>query len=142
MKASEIMTRNPQCVTPEDTLARAAQIMRDEDVGSVPVIETSDSRRLQGVITDRDIAVRHVADNHGNDCTVRHHMSADSVRTVTPDDDVGQVLETMKQHRVRRLPVVEGEDRLVGIIAQADVATEAVEDRRVGDVVGRISEPQ
>lgn len=142
MKARDIMTQNPDFVTPDERLTRAAQIMRDRDVGSVPVLDSGDSKRLEGVITDRDIAIRHVADEHGNDCVVEHHMSADALRTVAPDDDVDKVLETMKQSQVRRVPVVESGNRLVGIIAQADVAREGIHEQEVSRVVEQVSEPE
>ena len=140
MKARDIMTPNPECVTREDTITRAAQIMRELDVGFVPVVDRS-SMRLEGVITDRDITIRHVADTHGDSCTVGDHMTTSGIRTVSPDDDVKDVMEAMKQEQVRRIPVVEGGQRLVGVIAQADLATERVGDRKVGDTVEKISEP-
>jgi CBS domain-containing protein len=140
MKAREIMTANPQFVTPDDSLTRAAEIMRDVEVGIVPVVDNAANRRLRGVITDRDIAIRHVADRHGNDCRVADHMSS-NVTTVKPDDDVSEVMERMQRERIRRIPVVE-EDRLVGIIAQADIA---LEGRKIGDevqeTIAKISEP-
>ena len=139
MKAREIMTDSPQCVTRHDSLAEAARIMRSADTGFVPVVEDRKSMRLSGVITDRDIAIRHVADNHPNECSVGDHMSA-GVRTVQPDDDVNDVMKLMKSEQVRRVPVVEN-DRLVGVIAQADLATQDVGDRKVGDTVEKISEP-
>ncbi len=141
MKARDIMTPNPECVTREDTLSRAAQIMRDLDVGFVPVVDNSTSMRLQGVITDRDIAIRHVADKHSEGCKVGDHMSSTGIRTVSPEDDVKDVMSAMQADQVRRIPVVEGELRLVGIIAQADLATQKIGDKQVGETVGKISQP-
>lgn len=138
MKARDIMTGNPRCVTADDTITRAAEIMRDTDVGIVPVVEDSGTMRLAGVVTDRDIAVRVVAEGRGSNVNVRDIMSS-RLATVRPDDDLDRVTELMKTEQVRRIPVVDG-DRLVGIIAQADVAREG-RDRRTGDVVERISEP-
>ena len=138
-KARDIMTANPQVVTPEDSISRAAEIMRDADVGVVPVVEDQGSMRLAGIVTDRDIAVRVVAEGRGNDCRAREVMSS-GLATVRPDDDVDRVMDLMKREQVRRIPVVEG-DRLVGIIAQADVATDIGSDRKTGDVVEKISEP-
>jgi CBS domain-containing protein len=112
--------------------------MRDTDVGIVPVVEDSGTMRLAGVVTDRDIAVRIVAEGRDNNVNVRDVMSS-GLATVRPDDDIDHVTELMKSEQVRRIPVVEG-DRLVGIIAQADVAREG-RDRKTGDVVERISEP-
>jgi CBS domain-containing protein len=140
MKARDIMTSNLECVTREDTLARAARIMRDADIGAVPVVDDTRSMRLVGVITDRDITVRHVAGDNSADCKVGDHMTSDRLFRASPDDDVDTVMRTMKSEQVRRVPVVEG-DRLVGIIAQADIATDDIEDEKTGEVVERISEP-
>jgi CBS domain-containing protein len=141
MKARDIMTSNVECVTREDSLSRAAQLMRDADVGAIPVVEDRGSMRLLGVITDRDIAVRHVAGDNADDCTVGDHMTSGRIFTVSPDDDMDTVMRTMKTEQVRRVPVCEG-DRLVGIIAQADIATDEIDDARTGEVVERISEPR
>lgn len=140
MLAREIMTKNPECVTPQDDLARAARIMRDRDVGIVPVVEGNDGKRLIGVVTDRDIAMRHVAEGHGPDCRVEEAMSRKDLAIVGPDDDVDNVMRQMRQHQVRRVPVVE-DGRLVGIISQADLAVDYSQDSEVGRTVERISEP-
>ena len=137
-KARDIMTANPQVVTPDESVTRAAEIMRDSDVGVVPVVEDAGSMRLAGLVTDRDIAIRAVAEGR-NDCCARDVMSS-GIATVGPDDDVNRVMEVMKSQQVRRIPVVEG-DRLVGIIAQADVATDVHSDKKTGDLVEKISEP-
>ena len=141
MLAREIMTRNVECVTPQDDLARAARVMRDRDVGIVPVIEGADGDvRLIGVVTDRDIAIRHVAEGHGPGCKVEEAMSRDHLVVAGPDDDVDAVMRQMREHQVRRVPVVD-DGRLVGIIAQADLAIETSDDSAVGLTVERISEP-
>jgi CBS domain-containing protein len=139
MKARDIMTSNPECVTREDSLQRAARLMRDADVGSLPVVEDTRSMRLVGLITDRDIVVRHVAEENSPDCTVGDHMTSDRLYSVSPDDDVDSVMNTMKTQQVRRVPVVEN-DRIVGMVAQADIATEHGDDARTGELVERISE--
>jgi CBS domain-containing protein len=138
MKARDIMTANPRVVTTSDTVSRAAEIMRDTDVGIVPVVDDAGTMRLAGLVTDRDLAVRIVAEGRDNNVNVRDVMSA-GLATVSPDDDLDRVTEIMKSEQVRRVPVCEG-DRLIGIIAQADVAREG-RDRKTGDVVERISEP-
>jgi CBS domain-containing protein len=140
MKAREIMTSNPEVVTRNESVRRAAQIMRDRDVGIVPVVEDPSSMRLTGVITDRDITVRYVAEGRSGEASVGDLMSSGTIASVSPDDDVRDVLERMKAEQVRRIPVCEG-DRIVGIIAQADIATQGVGDRKTGDVVEKISEP-
>jgi CBS domain-containing protein len=105
----------------------------------VPVVESQDSMRLVGVITDRDIAVRHVAGDNAENCTVGDHMTDGRIHTCSPDDEVSDVMSTMKSQQIRRVPVVDGE-RLVGMIAQADIATKNVGDEKTGEVVERISE--
>lgn len=141
MKARDIMTADPECVTRDDSLQRAAEIMRDVDVGAVPVVDDRTSKRLVGIITDRDITVRHVAGDNNRDCRVGDHMTSGRLFTVSPDDDAERIIERMKSEQVRRIPVTEGE-RLVGIVAQADVATEGFSDEETGEVVERISEPK
>jgi CBS domain-containing protein len=141
MKARDIMTEFPQAVTPSDPLSHAAALMRDGDVGFLPVVDDRTSRRLVGVITDRDIAIRHVADAHGDDCTIKQHMSADRVVTVSPDADTREVHRLMIEHQVRRIPVVDSDGAVLGVIAQADVATKEQRDRQTGEIVEKISEP-
>lgn len=144
MKAREIMTENPDVVTPEDRLQEAAQLMRDRNIGIVPVVADRGEMRLTGLVTDRDITVRHVAEGHdSSDCKVQEAMSGDDIHSVSPDDDSNQVMQLMRRHQIRRVPVIEN-DRLVGIIAQADIAVEAGQqgqDEEVGDTVEAISEP-
>jgi CBS domain-containing protein len=141
MKAHEIMTSKPEVVTPQDPISRAAQIMRDKDVGLVPVVRDTSSMMLEGVITDRDVAVRHVADCHTSDCSVASHMSREHISAVDQSDDVQTVLATMERAEVRRVPVTDKNGKLVGIIAQADIATcDDIPKAQVGEVVGRVSE--
>jgi CBS domain-containing protein len=142
MKVRQIMTPDPQAVTPDETVSRAARIMRDLDVGIVPVVQDQNSRRLRGVITDRDIAVRHVADGHNGDCRVGDHMSEDITRA-TPDDDVDDLMRQMQTRQIRRVPVVDADERLVGIVAQADIAIEMGprEPTEVVETLEKISEP-
>ena len=141
MKARELMTENPECVTREDTLQRAASLMRDRDVGALPVVSDNDSRRLIGMVTDRDIAIRHVAEGHNGECKVEEAMSSGSIASAREDDDEKRVMELMREHKVRRIPVVGDDERVIGMIAQADLALESHNDRKVEKTVERISEP-
>lgn len=141
MKARDIMTTNPQVVTPDEPITRAAEIMRDNDVGFVPVVDDRAGMRLQGVITDRDIAVRHVAENCPTVCTVGDHMTSDTIDAVSPDTDLDDVIEVMERDQIRRIPVLDEGYRLVGVIAQADIATRGASEKEVGELVERISEP-
>ena len=141
MKASEIMTEYPHIVTPDDPVSHAAALMRDSDVGFIPVVADRDSQRLVGVITDRDLAVRHVANAHEEDCRVGQHMTSENLASVTPDTPMPEVHELMKDRQVRRIPVLSGEGRIVGVIAQADVAVKEQRPDAAGQTVAEISEP-
>jgi len=131
----ELMTENPRSVSPDSTIQDAAKIMRDEDAGVVPITEGDN---LAGVITDRDIAIRAVAEGRDGQTTVREIASQDVV-TIDPEQELDEALRLMAQHQVRRLPVVEEDGRLVGIVSQADVARHG-DDTRTGQVVEQISE--
>lgn len=142
MKARDVMTAGPEAVIPSDLIQRAAEIMRDKDVGFVPIVEDRKTMRLAGVITDRDITVRHVAAGHPRECKVNEHMTNTGIETVQPDAEMSQVLEIMQRAQVRRVPVVEHDGRLVGVIAQADIAVDANRDpEEVAETIERISEP-
>lgn len=142
MQARDIMTSDPKTVRKSDTLETAAQIMRDADVGLVPVVDggNGSSLKLVGVITDRDIVIRHVAEGHGPGHKVEEVMSTDNLATCSPDDEVESIMEAMRAAQVRRVPVVEN-GALVGIVAQADLALDVGEDRAVGETVEKISRP-
>lgn len=142
MKVRDIMTPDPEVLTPEHRVSDAAKVMAYLEVGIVPVVQDSTDRRLRGVITDRDIAVRHVAERHQADCAVSAHMSEATV-TAGPDEDIHDVLRRMRSARVRRVPVVEGAGRVVGIVAQADLAVKLgpSEPEELEKTVERISEP-
>jgi len=120
MQVSQIMTPDPDTAQPQDTLQAVAAKMDSGDYGSVPVVEGG---RLVGVVTDRDIAVRAVAQGLGPDTEVSEVMTADPV-CVTPDSDVEEAVEIMQDEQIRRLFVTDDDDRLVGVVALADVALE------------------
>jgi CBS domain-containing protein len=142
VKARELMSAQPACCTPNDTVQDAARLMLECDCGCIPVVEDKDSNRLVGVITDRDIACRCTAEGKGPKTPVREAMSPDP-KTCGPDEDVEAVEKIMTDDQVRRVPVMDDQGRCVGMIAQADLAlnTRAASDSEVGRVVERISEP-
>jgi CBS domain-containing protein len=142
MKAQELMTGQPICCTPEDTVQQAAQLMRDHDCGSVPVVEDRNSNRLVGMITDRDITIRCTAEGRGLKTRVKDAMSPNP-RSCRPDDTIETVERIMAEEQVRRVPVVDEQGSCIGMIAQADLALNrrAASDSEVGRVVERISEP-
>jgi CBS domain-containing protein len=138
--AQDIMTTDPACVTPQTTVSDAARIMKEKHVGMLPVVEAAGSDRLVGVVTDRDITIRHVAEGHDNPgCPVREAMSTD-IATCSPKDDIKDVMKAMATEQVRRIPIVDERGSLVGVVAQADVAMEA-DDDDAGKTVEKISEP-
>jgi CBS domain-containing protein len=141
-KCSDVMTREPACCEPGDSIARAAQLMKTEDVGAVPVVEPKSARKLVGIITDRDIVVKVLAEGRNvESASVRDAMSGNPV-TCREDDDVDRAVAAMADHKVRRIPVVDAGGNLCGIIAQADIATRLNRDKTTGDLVEAISEPQ
>lgn len=121
MKAREIMTREPLFVLESDPVWRAAEMMRYHDVGCTPVVADEHSRRLVGILTDRDIAVRCMARKHAPECRVRDHMTGTPIHTVQMDDDVRLVLRKMEQLAVRRIPVVTSDGALIGLISNGDI---------------------
>ena len=120
MKVSEVMTRDVQTVRPDQPVQEAANFMLNADAGSIPV---TDGDRLIGMITDRDIAVRGVASGKGPDCSVRDLMSSDMV-CARDTDDSANVAQRMSEAQVRRLPVLDANDRLVGMVSLGDLARE------------------
>jgi CBS domain-containing protein len=146
IRAWQIMTEDPTAVTADTTLAVAAQLMRELDVGVIPVVDDDEGGRLVGVITDRDMVVRALADGKDGKATVGDHMTAE-VTTVAPGDSVHDVLDVMKHERVRRVPVTDADGRLVGIISQADLAVsyaglDIEREAEVEEAIERISEPR
>jgi CBS domain-containing protein len=136
-KVSDVMSARPYCVSPETPISEAAEVMEREDIGAIPVLEGD---QLTGMITDRDIVIRAIA--KGKDprgMPVREVWTRDVV-TVSPDDNLSDAMKLMASYQVRRLPVVDDESRLVGVVAQADVALEARE-KSSGEMVEEISKP-
>ena len=130
------MTANPRTASPAQSLADAAQIMKSEDDGSVPVVEDG---RLVGMLTDRDIAIRAVAEGVDAQTINVGDVASREPVTIEPEQDLDEALALMARHQVRRLPVVEA-GQLVGILAQADVAIEA-KGKKAGEVLEQISKP-
>jgi CBS domain-containing protein len=132
----ELMTENPKTVSSDATVVEATRVMRDDDVGLVPVV---DGDRLVGTVTDRDIAIRVVAEERDANSTAVREIASTDLVTIDPEQDLDEALRLMAQHQVRRLPVVEEDGRLVGIVAQADVARHG-DDSETGQVVEQISQ--
>ncbi len=133
--AREIMTPNAECAHVNDTLVEAATKMRDLDVGALPIC--GEDNRLKGMITDRDIVIRAVAEGRDPSTIRVEEFAGEKPVTIGADDSVEEAIRTMTQHQVRRLPVIDGHD-LVGMVSQADIAINLPEDK-VGDLVEAIS---
>lgn len=132
-KITEVMTPIPQCCTPDDSVIEVARVMQQHDVGVVPIIESQDTRRVLGVITDRDIVLRVVAEGRDPSemISVRDVMT-EKVVSVSPDADVLHAEERMKEHQLRRVLVVDDNGCLVGIVSMADLAR-ATDETQLGD---------
>lgn len=142
MKAKQLMTESPRCAATDDSANFVARLMRDNDCGAVPV--TDQSGGVVGIITDRDIAIRAIAEGKGPDATVGELMTS-SPCCASVDDDLREVSRLMSENQVRRIPVLDAKGCCVGIISQADIARAAhrdrVPDHEVALVVEKISEP-
>ena len=135
MHIRDVMTPNPRTVSPDDSIQNAARIMRDEDTGAIPVVENG---RPVGLVTDRDIVVRAVADGAQLDRPVRD-IATTNIVAVSPDMSTREANELMREHQVRRLPVVDG-DRLVGMVSLGDLAVKESKESRSGETLERVSE--
>jgi CBS domain-containing protein len=132
----DVMTSDPCTIDADKSVAYAAKMMRDEDVGLAPIVEGD---KLIGMLTDRDIAIRVVAEGKDPDQVTVGEVASKQVVTVDPQQELHEALRIMAKHQVRRLPVVEEDGRLVGVVAQADVAREG-DDKQTGELVQEISQ--
>jgi CBS domain-containing protein len=135
-KISDAMTSNPCAIDADKPVAYAAKMMKDEDVGFAPIVEGA---RLVGALTDRDIAMKVVAEGKDPETTAVRDIAQTNVVTVEPDQDLDEALQMMARYQVRRLPVVSEDQMLVGVVAQGDIAQEA-KPKKVGEMVEEISE--
>ncbi len=143
MRARDLMTTNPAVVTADDPITKAAEVMRNLDVGMLPVVDDLHTRRLIGILTDRDIVVRCLAERSIVECQVRNHMTSHPLVYVTEDATLEQVVEKMERYQVRRLPVVASDRRVIGVVTQADLARRVGPDNPelIEEVLERISTP-
>ncbi|MFN2576360.1 MAG: CBS domain-containing protein [Pyrinomonadaceae bacterium] len=133
------MTKDPECCVPSDSVMKAAQLMRSEDVGPIPVVENREERKLTGIVTDRDLAIKVVAEARDAKTTQVEEVMSEGLVTCRENDDVQSVLQLMEDNQLRRIPVVDLSDRLLGIVAQADVATR-LGAHATGEVVEQVSQ--
>jgi CBS domain-containing protein len=138
-KVRDVMTERPRAVTPQTPLSEVAELMETEDVGAVPIVEDD---RVVGIVTDRDIVVRAIAKGKDPRGMPAADASSRELVTVSPDDDLSDALKLMTQYQVRRLAVTAEDERLVGVVSQADVALHA-KDKEAGELLEGISrQPQ
>ena len=123
MRARDVMTAHPSVITPDDSVRKAAQIMRDRNVDVLPVLDSLKDRHLRGMLTDRDIVVRCIAAGRSLDEPVREFMTTHHLATVRVDDDVIVVAAKMRRSRVRRVPVLAADDHVEGLVAMSDLAS-------------------
>jgi len=135
-KVREVMTVRPRCVTPETPISEAARLMKSDDVGSLPILE---GERLAGIVTDRDIVLQAVAEEKDPRGMPVREVASRELVTIGPEEDLSEALRLMASHQVRRIPVVDEDSRLVGIVAQADIARE-VKDKDSGQMLQGISQ--
>lgn len=138
MSIEQIMTPDPACCTPDTTIREVAQMMLEHDCGEIPIVEDRETRRVIGVITDRDIAVRAVAAGMDTGSTTAADIMSKNVVTVRENADVQEVCDKMEQNQIRRVPVVDAQGRLCGIVAQADIALQ-MNEQDAGNVVKDVS---
>lgn len=143
MQAREIMTEEPVCCMPTDSIHAVAKLMADNSCGILPVVDNHENMQLVGVITDRDIVCRVLAAD-GADCRnahVQQAMTTGKIWTVHPESSVDEVVEQMEEGQVRRIPVIDENRTVIGIISTADIALELDDELEIAEVFEEISEP-
>jgi len=138
----DIMTKDPVCCCASDLVETVAQIMRDRDIGAVPVVEDMESKRLEAIVTDRDITIRGAAEGRDLHNTKIQQIMTCQVVTCSPDHDIQTCVDIMEAEQVRRVPAVDNSGRVVGIVAQSDIALRGSRADQTGEVVRHISKPR
>jgi CBS domain-containing protein len=136
----EVMTKYPVCCLPTDSVAKAADLMKSGNFGSIPVIESEQTQKLVGIVTDRDLALTIVAEGRDAKSTKVETVMTRKVVTCFASDDVQMALDAMAEHQLRRIPVVDQDHKIMGIITQADVATRINQPEKTGEMLREISQ--
>jgi len=137
----EVMTKNPVFCLADDSVETAANVMKEEEIGPIPVVQNEDSMKVIGIVTDRDLVLRVLAEKRDPKKTTLGEVMSKKLISCKESDDLEEAMKAMSDHQIRRIPVVDEKNRLVGIIALADIATRAEEPERTAEVVEEISEP-
>ena len=139
-KCSEVMTKSPVCCLPNDMVVNVAELMNSGNIGSIPVIENEQTKKLIGIVTDRDLALKIVAKGLDAKSTKVEAVMTRKMITCRADDDLLKALDALAEHQLRRIPVVDADHKIVGIIAQADVATRVDQPEKTAEMVKEISQ--
>ena len=139
-KCRDVMTENLVFCTPGDAVSKVAQMMKREDIGPVLIIDNERSKTLVGIVTDRDLAIKVVGEGRDPQKTKVEEVMTHKLITCHADDSIENAMKAMAQYQLRRIPVVDDNNRLVGIISQADVATRVDEPEKTAEVVKEISQ--
>ncbi len=140
-KCNEIMTKNPVCCLPNDMTAKVAKLMKRKNVGSIPVIENEKNRKLVGIVTDRDLTLKIIAKGLDAKSTKVEGVMTHKVVTCRAEDDLQKALDAMSEYQLRRIPVVDKDNKILGIIAQADVATRVDKPKKTAAMVRKFRIP-
>ena len=139
-KCSDVMTKNPVYCLPGDRVAKVAQLMKSTDIGSVPIVEDEQSKRLVGIVTDRDLVLKIIAKGQDSKSTKVESVMTRQVVTCLAGDNLQKALDAMAEHQLRRIPIVDNNHKIIGIIAQADVATRVNQPEKTAEMVKEISQ--
>jgi len=139
-RCDEVMTKKPVCCLPDDTVVMVAKLMKRENIGSIPVVENQITQKLIGIVTDRDLALKIVAEEREAKSTKVEEVMTHKVVTCRAEDDLQKALDAMVEHQLRRIPVVDNDNKILGIIAQADVATRVNQPEKTAAMVKGISQ--
>ena len=139
-KCSDVMTKDPVCCLPNDTVVKTAELMKSKNIGPIPVINNEQARKLIGIVTDRDLALKIVAEGRDPKSTEVESVMTRKVVTCRAEDDLQKALDAMAEHQLRRIPVVDHDNKILGIIAQADVATRVDQPDKTAEMVKEISQ--
>jgi len=138
-KCNEVMTKNLVCCLPSDMVIKAAELMKSENIGSILVIDNEQTQKLVGIVTDRDLALKIVAEGRDAKSTNVEAVMTRKMVTCLAGDDVQKTLDAMAEHQLRRIPVVDNGNKVLGIIAQADVAMRVDQPEKTAEMVKEIS---
>jgi len=139
-KCNEVMTKDPVCCLPDDTVAKVARLMERDNIGSIPVIENDQTQKLVGIVTDRDLVLKIIAKGQDAKSTKVESVMTRQVVTCLAGDNLQKALDAMAEHQLRRIPIVDDNHKIIGIIAQADIATRVNQPEKTAEMVKEISQ--